>query len=108
MRHAAYGTMPRAMSVLTRDAILGEIERGRLAITPFSRDQVGAASIDLTLGDEIRVIAPSGDSIEILNDADYRDHTRVVSLAQPFLLQPGTAVLGITRERIGLPSDLCG
>ena len=43
------------MSVLTREVILAEIESGRLKIDPFCPEQLGAASIDLTLGDEIRV-----------------------------------------------------
>ena len=40
--------MPPPMAVLTRDAILAEMEAGRLAVEPFSEDQVGPASIDLT------------------------------------------------------------
>ena len=42
------------MSVLTRDAILAELAAGRVRIEPFEEDQLGVASIDLTLGDEIR------------------------------------------------------
>ncbi|MEE8508746.1 MAG: hypothetical protein V3T07_06760, partial [Myxococcota bacterium] len=79
MRHAAYGTMRRPMSVLTREVILREIDSGRLVISPFSPDQVGAASIDLTLGDEIRVIESGGRAIDICHESDYREHTRVVS-----------------------------
>ena len=48
--------MRRPMTVLTREAIRAELASGRLVITPFEEDQLGAASIDLTLGDEIRVI----------------------------------------------------
>lgn len=42
------------MSVLTRDVILRELDEGRLRIDPFDSSQVGVASIDLTLGSEIR------------------------------------------------------
>ncbi len=100
--------MRRPMAVLTRDAILKEIETQRLVIEPFSLDQVGVASIDLTLGDEIRVIDPGRGAIEIRHDSDYREHTRVVSLSNSFLLESGAAILGITRERVSLPPDLCG
>jgi dCTP deaminase len=96
------------MAVLTREAILAELESGRLQIDPFQRDQLGAASIDLTLGDEIRVFQPSNGPIDLCEDADYRDHTRIQSLDAPYVLEPGCTIHGITRERIVLPSDLCG
>ncbi len=62
------------MAVLTRDAIFAELEAGRLRIAPFSRDQVGAASIDLTLGDEIRVMDRGTGPIDIQDGEDFRDH----------------------------------
>jgi len=96
------------MSVLTRDAILAEIFDRRVVIDPFDRDQVGVASIDLTLGDEIRLIEPTSQPIEIREETDYRDHTRVCSLADPYRLDPGVTIHGITRERVTLPSNLCG
>ena len=96
------------MSVLTREAILEELESGRLKIDPWVPDQLGAASIDLTLGDQIRVIEPGEAPIDLYEDADYRDHTRVHPLDEPYVLEPGCTVHGITRERIQLPSNLCG
>jgi dCTP deaminase len=106
--HSAYGIMARSMSVLTRDAIFAEIDAGRLKLTPFSRDQVGVASIDLTLGDEIRVIETGDGPIDVENGADFRDHTQVQSLARPYDLDPGSTIHGITLERIELPPNLCG
>jgi dCTP deaminase len=100
--------MRPGMAVLTRDVILREIASGRVAIEPFARDQVGAASIDLTLGDEIRVIRADGRPIEVRDETDFREHTRVESLAGGFVLQPGVTIHGITRERVTLPGDLCG
>ena len=44
--------------ILTRDVIRREIAAGRVVIDPFVDDQVGPASIDLHLGDEIRVMHP--------------------------------------------------
>jgi dCTP deaminase len=100
--------MRRPMGVLTRDAILAEIEAGRLIIDPYSADQVGPASIDLTLGDEIRVIEPSPEAIPIAADVDYRSFTSRRRLDAPFVLAPATTIHGITRERLTLPPDLCG
>jgi dCTP deaminase len=96
------------MSVLTHEAILAELDAGRLKISPFSLDQLGAASIDLTLGDEVRVIQPDPEPIDVCESADYHDHTRIERLDQPFVLQPGCTIHGITRERISLPPNLCG
>ena len=96
------------MAVLTREVILAEIEAGRLVISPFASDQLGAASIDLTLGDEIRVIDAVATPIDLRNGADYRDHTQIQRLEEPYVLEPGCTIHGITRERISLPPDLCG
>jgi dCTP deaminase len=100
--------MRRPMAVLTRDAIRAEIRARRLVIEPFVEDQVGPASIDLTLGDEIRVIEPGATPIVLDDAADYREHTRAVRLAEPYLLGPGVTIHGITCERVTLPPDLCG
>ena len=96
------------MAVLTRESILREIASGRLKIEPFSEDQVGVASVDLTLGDEIRVIEATGSPIEVKEDTDYREFTRVRRLDDPYVLRPGVTIHGITRESIELPPDLCG
>jgi dCTP deaminase len=96
------------MSVLTRESILAELESGRLKIEPFEVDQLGAASIDLTLGHEIRVIHPGAAPIDLHEDADYRDYTDVRALDEPFVLEPGCTIHGITQERIHLPDNLCG
>lgn len=96
------------MTVLTREAIRAELESGRLVITPFEADQLGAASVDLTLGDEIRVIEDGAQPIDVVADSDYREHTRLERLDRPFVLAPGCTIHGITRERIRLPANLCG
>jgi dCTP deaminase len=96
------------MSVLTRDIILEEIAAGRLTITPLDESQVGVASIDLTLGDEIRQINPAPGAIDIVEGTDYREHTQVISLDEPYVLKPGETIHGITRELVELPDNLCG
>jgi dCTP deaminase len=96
------------MAVLTREVIHREIAEGRVVIDPFDPDQVGVASIDLTLGDEIRLIERVSVPIDIRESTDYRDHTHVAPLSEPYRLEPGVTIHGITRERITLPSDLCG
>jgi dCTP deaminase len=94
--------------LLTHDVILAEIERGRVIIDPFSPDQVGPASIDLHLGDEIRVLEGGPPVIDVNDDADFRTVTRVRPLDPPYVLTPGETIHGITRERITLPGDIGG
>jgi dCTP deaminase len=94
--------------ILTRDVILREIAAGRLVVEPLVADQVGPASIDLHLGDEIRVMAGGPDVIAVTEESDYRAVTRVRPLDGPYLLRPGETIHGITRERLRLPADVAG
>jgi dCTP deaminase len=94
--------------ILTRDVILREIAAGRLAVDPLTPEQIGPASIDLHLGDEIRVMAGGPDVIAMTEDADYRTVTRVQPLGGSYILRPGETIHAITKERISLPPDICG
>ena len=94
--------------ILTRDVILREIATGRLAVDPFDPAQVGPGSIDLHLGDEIRVMAGGPDEIQVTEDADYRTITRLQRLDDPYVLRPSETIHGITRERLRLPPDVAG
>jgi len=96
------------MGVLTRDVLLAELEAGRLVVEPLTPDQIGPASIDLTLGDEIRVIDSVTRPIPIREDTDFRDYTVRRSLDTPYVLEPGETIHGITRELIRLGPSLCG
>jgi len=94
--------------ILTRDVILREISSGRLVIDPLRPEQVGPGSVDLHLGDEIRVMEGGPEQIELTDTADYRTVTRLERLDRPYVLRPGETIHGITRERIRLPPDVAG
>ena len=97
------------MSILTRDEILREIETGALLVEPLEPDQVGPASIDLHLGQELRVLtAAASGPIPVTDASDPNQHTELIKLDRPYILEPGHTVHGITRERISLPPNLCG
>lgn len=100
--------MRAPMAVLTHDAIWRELTHGDLRIDPLEPDQVGPASVDLTLGDEIRVIEPGSRPIDVTEETDYLDVTRVHRLDEPFVLATGATIHGITRELIHMPPTLCG
>jgi dCTP deaminase len=94
--------------ILTREAIERELAAGRIIVDPLLPEQIGPASIDLHLGDEIRVMHASADAVDVTDDADYRAITDVQALTQPYALRPGETIHGITRERIRLPGDIAG
>jgi len=94
--------------VLAREQILAEIAAGNIEIDPFDPALVGPASVDLHLGDEIRILEAQAAPIDIRDDTDYRDSSRLEELRDPFILGAGQTVLGITRERIRLAANLCG
>ena len=94
--------------ILTGDVIRHEIASGQIIISPLALDQIGPASIDLHLGDEIRVMEGGPDVIDMTEDADYRLVTKVQRLDRPYLLKPGETIHGITKEHIHLPDNICG
>jgi dCTP deaminase len=97
------------MCVLTREAILEELESGRLRIEPLSREQIGPASIDLHLGDELRVPEPRRNGpLHLAEDHEPDLDSRVVRVSDFYVLDPGATVHGVTRERLCLPPNLCG
>lgn len=93
--------------ILSRDAILAEMTAGNVVVDPFDPAMVGPASVDLHLGDELRVFETTDVPIDVREDIDFRRYSRVVPLDEPFTLQPGGTVLGITRERVRLAPNLC-
>ena len=94
--------------ILTHDQILAEIDAGRVVVEPFSADQVGPASIDLHLDNEIRTLETSSKALHLTEDTDFRDVSQRQTLDGPFELAPGQMIHGITRERITLPPDIAG
>jgi dCTP deaminase len=96
------------MSILTRDEIFKEMAAGNIVIDPFTEDQVGPASVDLTLDNKFRSFIKIHDSFEVTEEADYQSITEYSEVDDRFLLMPGEAVLGITKETITLSENICG
>ena len=98
------------MSVLTRDAILAELEAGRIVIDPYDPERVGPASVDLHLASTFRIFRPAHRTVRIEDESDYRDYSERVVLEgdETLLLMPGQTILGLTRERVQLAPSLCG
>ena len=95
------------MTILTRDEILKQMKKGRIKIEPFSKDQIGPASIDLSVSDEFRVFK-KWKTAPVSEDVDYKDFTRLVKVDKYKILGPGEFVLGMTKEKLTLPENICG
>ena len=95
------------MTVLSDRSIREELAAGRLIIDPFFDDAIQPASVDLHLDRSFRVFRitrrPYVDVREPMDDL-----TEIVELQddEPFIVQPGTFVLGTTLETVTLPEDL--
>ena len=96
------------MSVLTRDVILRELEQGRLRIEPLDPCQIGAASIDLHLGNELRILSPHQNGpVDVTDSEESSMETEVIPFTEPYVLEPGRTVHGVTRERLMFPPNIC-
>jgi len=96
------------MAILTREEILSEIKAGNITVTPFAEENLGPASIDLTLGKEFRVFKKMHNLYHVNNQSNFNEITDLITVEDYFVLMPGETVLGITQERIKLPPYLCG
>ncbi len=98
------------MSVLARSEIIREIDKGRIRIEPLDRDKIGPASIDLHLSNAFRLFVRMPKTVEVSNGLDFKRYTKGIWISdgESIRMQPGETLLGITREKVTLPDDICG
>ena len=96
------------MGVLAREEILRLVDSGTVQVDPLQEDQVGPASIDLHLGNEFRVFKKLRNACVVEERISLEELSDRVEVEDSFTLMPGETVLGITRERIKLPANVCG
>ncbi len=94
--------------ILTQKEILKEIAKKRIIVEPFDLTTVGPASIDLKLDKELRVFKQDKSAVEMKEGVDYKEVTDLIDISKGYLLKPGELVMGITKEKITLPEDICG
>jgi dCTP deaminase len=96
------------MTVILSDRTMREqIDARRIRIEPLGEGAIQPSSIDLRLGDKIRVFRNNHIShIDLRHDTAAL--TEVVELrpGQPFFLRPLEFALGVTVEHIKVPDDL--
>ncbi len=93
--------------ILTAEAILKEISKKRIIIEPFDKSSLGPASLDLTLDSQLRIFTSSKKTF-IHGHMDYKEVTKLIDISEGYVLKPKAFVLGITKEKIHLPTDICG
>ena len=97
------------MAILTQDEIINRIDQGIIKIEPFDKKSVGPASIDLTLGDKFRIYKNTHETVRLNSDEfDSDKYSDLVTVNDSITLQSGQTILGITTEKITLPSNICG
>jgi dCTP deaminase len=96
--------------VLSDNEIRQAIASGKLRFSPpISDDQIGPASVDLTLGKKFWVFKKEfvGDAPVDLSKIDFRQATEEFEVEAITLPSLGMC-LGITKEKITMPDDLIG
>src|ERR1700736_4108699 len=112
------------MSVLGRGDIIGRLKQGNLVVSPIlSEEQIGAASIDLRMGNVVLMVrargsshvdpaatkaARTGTAHDIEVDRQQKHERYEIPFETKFLLHPGSLALVPTLEWIRLPPDLVG
>lgn len=93
--------------ILSDADIADYIQHGLIGLTPFDKDRIQPASIDVLLGPQYR---DQKLELECLDLADLpENHTDLQDLSpEGLLLEPGGFILGSTAEVLRLPDDIVG
>ncbi len=95
------------MTVLSDRTIKEELAAGRLVIDPLDEADIQPASVDLHLDRVFRTFRVTRRPFVDVRQP-MEDLTELVSIEddEPFIIQPGTFVLGSTLESVTLPDDI--
>mgnify|MGYP001583553643 FL=1 len=96
--------------VLSDRDIQEEIAQGRIIIEPYSQDCIQPASVDIHLGDSMRVFRHWAQPHQVDLRRPLESNTELVYIDNTggFSLQPHQFVLGNTMEYVSLPNDIMG
>ena len=93
--------------ILTKKEKFKKKKKKRIVIEPFNPSAIGPASIDLSLSNTIRVLKKDKRKILLSAKTDYKDYFTIKKIGKGYNLKPGELVLGITKEKITLPPNIC-
>lgn len=93
--------------ILSDRTMRDELERGRIRVEPLAEGAIQPSSIDLRLGNKMRVFRNNHIShIDLRHDTAALTEVIEVQPGQPFFLRPLEFALGVTLEHIVVPDDL--
>lgn len=91
--------------LLSHDELVELVEQG--VIGPVDPDCINAASIDVTLGDEIFVESYAGGVVSLLNREQLPGNKVNIRNLGHYDLRPGEFILACTEQTFNLPLDIC-
>jgi dCTP deaminase len=98
--------------ILSDRDIKRALESGRVRIEPVEEDlarHIHASSMDLHLGNAFKLYEHSKFAIlDPKKPETFFGNMRMITIADgdPFIVQPGEFILGVTREKLTVPDDL--
>lgn len=99
--------------ILSDKDIKSRIEKGDIKVWSPEDDHginINASSMDLRLGKHFKIYEHSKMAIlDPMNPEGFKDMTKLITLdnpGEPFIVQPGEFVLGVTLEKIKIADDL--
>jgi dCTP deaminase len=95
--------------ILSDQDITKEIKAKRLVITPFDKQAIQPASVDVKLGSDIRIFKNTQKAVLDVKEplADFMELVKIPK-NKPLIVHPREFLLGTTVEKIRLPNDLVG
>ena len=95
------------MTVLSDHTIKQELAASRLVIEPLDEANIQPASIDLQLDRVFRIFRVTRRPfVDVRQPMDDLTELVTIENEEPFIIQPGTFVLGSTLEYVTLPDDI--
>lgn len=91
--------------ILTHDEILKLKKNKDISIKPFKMNNLGPASYDITLSNEFRIFKKG--TIDLKKSNNYKKFTKKIK-SNKITLKPNEFILGISKEQIILPKNICG
>lgn len=98
--------------ILSDRDIRAKIDEGRITVqseNPEVLNQIHASSMDMRLGAHFKIYKHSKYPVlDPKNMDSFEGVSQLIELknGEPFIVQPGEFVLGVTEETIGLPDDI--
>ncbi len=95
--------------ILSDIDIKKEIKAKRLIVTPFNPKNIQPASLDVKLGNEIRIFKNTQKAYLDVKEP-FEDYMELIKIPKdkPLIVHPGEFLLGTTVEKVKLPNDLVG